>query len=227
MAFTEFSSKITKVENLTHDVKRFTFSTPHEFNFKAGQFMSIKCSEGEETRWRSYSVLNPPREKGFVQLCIKIIPGGFASSIFENAKVGDEFSIRGPFGHFVFDEEFEGEHIFIATGTGVTPFYSMIKEYVDKEKKMTLIFGVRKKENLFFHDEFLDISKKHPNFSYIPTLSRDDWSGKTGRVQKHIPQNIDGKIFYLCGLKEQLLETLDLLLSKGVPKEFIRKERYS
>lgn len=227
MTLTEFISKIEKIENLTQDVKRIIFSCPSNFSFKAGQYVSVKCAKHDETKWRSYSILNPPREKGVIHICIKIVPGGFASDIFESAKKGEDFILRGPIGHFIFDEEFKGEHIFIATGTGVTPFYSMIKEFADKGKNMTLIFGVRNKDNLFFHDEFQEIEKNHPNFKYIPTLSRDEWSGMTGRVQKHIPENINGKLFYACGLKEQVLETVELLLKRGVPKENIRKERYS
>ena len=105
----------------------------------------------------------------------------------------------------------------------------MLMEYVPKhpQKRCTLIFGVRSKEDLFLHQELQELAEKHLHFRYIPTLSRDAWEGSMGRVQAHLPENMQEKTFYICGLKEMVLETQALLISKGVAKEKIRVERYT
>jgi len=222
-----FNSKIIKKEALTEDVFKFTFSCPKEFEFKAGQFISIKVEQEDESKRRSYSILNSPNKKDVLELCIKIVQDGFASNIFNNSKIGESYEIKGPFGHFSFDKETDFEHWFIATGTGVTPFYSMLQENLDTKKRITLLFGAKTKKELLFHDEFERLEQTTSNFKYIPTLTREAWNGKTGRVQAHLPKDLSNKIFYLCGLKNLVIETEALLLERGVQKENIRKERYS
>ena len=154
MAIQEFEAKVIAKKYLTKDVIELSFSIPESFTFQAGQFVMLKVFQGEIYKFKSYSVLNPPSQKGKLDLCIKIVEGGFASEAFKVLQVGDSLTMRGIFGHFTFKEEsLSSGAWFIGTGTGVAPFYSMLKEYVPRMpgKKFRLIFGVRKKEDLFYH----------------------------------------------------------------------------
>lgn len=226
-----FTSKILKKEQLTTDVIKLSLERPEEFEFEAGQFISIKCKKDTDEKWRSYSILNEPSHKDSIDLCIKTDPNGFGSAFFLDVAQGDELEVKGPMGHFKLQVEAkEKEHIFLAAGTGVVPFYSMIKEFVTKNAnlKFTLYLGVRRKENLLFYDELKEIEQKYENFTFHQVLSREeDWEGLKGHVQDHLPKETDNKIFYICGLKELVLETEELLLNKGVDKDKIKKERYS
>ena len=225
---TIFTSELLKKELLTEDVILASFTIPNDFTFKAGQFVSIRINKDGESKLKSYSILNPPLQKGKLDLCIKLVVGGYASEVFEKMQKGDKFEFKGPFGHFVFDQETtNNEHFFIGAGTGVVPLYSIIKEHLSEDKKFTLLFGTRTQKNLLFNDEFKQMAKDNPNFVYIPTLSRENWEGKTGRVQEHLPEDLKNKTFYICGLKELVLETKDLLVSKGVDLKNIKFERYS
>jgi ferredoxin-NADP reductase len=221
-----FTSKLINKQQLTQDVILFSFEKPNDFTFKAGQFVILILPDGEGTKPRSYSIFSQP-SKDCLDLCIKIVDNGFASEIFKEMPINQELTIKGPFGHFVFDKETRNEHWFIGAGTGLAPLYSMIMENIQNEKKLTLISGFRKKENLLYHQELQNLEKSNLNFTYIPTLTKDQWEGKTGRVQKHLPENLENKTFYICGLKELVLETKELLLSKGVKQENIKFERYS
>src|SRR3989344_7087250 len=223
----KFQSTVTGVSYLTEDVMLISLTAPQEFSFEAGQFIILMITNQGVTKPRSYSVLNPPSEKGKIDLCMKLVHPGFASDIFAATKLNDEFTVKGPFGNFVFFPEME-EHWFICTGTGVVPFYSMIKQHLlaYPDKQFRLVWGLRYKKDIFFKKE-LDLWKKnHPNFDYILTLSRDDHE-YTGRVQQHLPKDLSGKTFYICGLKELVLETRELLEKKGVQKQNIKFERYS
>jgi len=224
-----FTAKIMTRDYLTKDVMRVTFSVPQNFIFEAGQFVNVKCDNNGEIKWKAYSIVNPPSHKDMLELIIKIMPEGFASEVFKNSAPGQRFEIKGPFGSFSFDKESSNtEHIFLGTGTGIAPFYSMIKEHLPKyqNKMFTLLFGVKTKEDLFLTTQFEILQKKFNNFSFNPVLSQDKWKGKTGHVQQHLPENLENKTFYLCGIKKFVLETEALLLEKGVSKENIRKERY-
>ncbi len=228
--FQSFTGTVVEKKNLTHDVLFLSLQVPEEFTFKAGQFVSIIMEKDGEKKNRSYSILSPPSKKGFLDLCVKVVPDGFASEIFDTCKKGDTFEIKGPLGFFNFAEKSEHkDHWFICTGTGITPFYSMIYEYLEKhpETQFTLLFGVRHERDLFFYEEFRELAKEHANFRFIPTLSGEKAIANFGRVQKFLPDDLSGKVFYICGLKDLVLETRQLLMDKGVNVKDVEVERYT
>ncbi len=214
---------------LAPEVIKLSLEISSEFTFTAGQFLTIKICKNQEFRLKSYSILNPPSQKGKLDFCIKLVSDGFASAVFEKCKIGDPFEITGPLGHFMFDEKTSNEHWFIGAGTGITPLYSIIKEYVRKspQTKFVLLFGAKTEKYLLFHEEFQEMAGAFPHFTYLPTLSRQNWEGKIGHVQEHLPENLQNKTFYICGLKELVLETKGLLIRKGVDPCNIRFERYT
>jgi ferredoxin-NADP reductase len=222
----ESTIKLVLKKNLTEDVILFSFSVPKDFTFEAGQYIMLKMINGIDSKWRAYSICSPPSQVEQIDLCVKIVVGGFASELFKKVEVGQEFLMKSVFGHFIFEQA--EESWFICAGTGIAPMYSMIKEHLLKlpHMKFVLLASFRCKTNLLFHDEFNELTK-YDNFEYYPTLTREKWEGRTGRVQEHLPEDCSGKTFYLCGLKELVLETKEVLLSKGVAKEKIKFERYS
>ena len=225
-----FQATVLENKKLTDDVIFLSLSAPKDFNFLAGQFVTVRIENSTEFRLKSYSVLNPPSEKGKIDLCIKIVDGGFASEILRKAQKGHSFQVKGPLGHFVFEEDDKSKEIWlIGGGTGVAPLYSMLKEHLPhhKNKRFVLIFSLKEKKDLFLHQEFQQLAKRYANFTYIPTLTREKWDGATGRVQEHLPANVENKTFYICGLKELVLETKEVLLKKGVALKHVKSERYS
>lgn len=228
MAIHTFTGKVTERAMLTDDVLFLKLEIPL-FSFRAGQFVTIKITRDGVTRLKSYSIFSSPSEKNTLHLCIKIVEGGFASEIFKKTVIGDEFELKGPFGHFVFDEtDSSKEQWFLGAGTGVAPLYSMIKEYLPRcpEKRFVLLFGVRTYQGLFYHTIFRQLEQTYSHFTYLPVLSREDWSGKKGHVQDHLPEDLRNKTFYICGLKELVLQTKELLVQRGVPPQLIKSERY-
>ena len=230
MSFTTFTAKLLKKEQLTNDVLQLSFSAPANFTFAAGQYLMLFVERNGEKKWKPYSILNPPSQQGKLDLCIKLVPGGLASEMFQEALLGQEFQARAPFGHFTFAEESQNpEHWFLCAGTGVTPFYSMLFEYVKNypQKKFVLLFSIRQKKGLFFFDAFKQLEKQQRNFSYMPALTQEKWGGKTGRVQTLLPKDLKNKTFYICGVKEFVLDVKDFLLEHGVAKDDLKMERYT
>ncbi|MCF7866856.1 FAD-dependent oxidoreductase [Candidatus Woesearchaeota archaeon] len=225
-----FSAGLITKEQLTSDVFRLTFTHPPNFTFKAGQFVQIKFEKDGESKWRSYSIVNPPSHNSMIEVIVKLIDGGFASEVIKESHHNQKYEIKGPFGNFIYDESDTSENIvMICTGTGVAPFYSMLKEHLSKQsnKNFRLLFGVRTMENFFLKDKFEIMEKRHNNFKFVPVLSRQEWEGKQGHVQNFIPKP-DGKTtYYICGLKDLVLDTEKLLMDNGVSESKIKKERYS
>ena len=194
-----------------------------EQTFIPGQFFTFFFQREGKKIPRSYSILGMEGKK--LTLCIKLVEQGVASEVFEAAKLGDEFSLRGPFGRFVYQEDENPNVFLIATDTGIVPFHAMLEQGEILKKNVTLLFGSRNQEEIYFREQYEELAKKD-NFTFLPTLTREEWDGLQGRVQKHLPEWAIFTTFYICGRKEMVLEVVDLLKKKGVADKHIHIERY-
>ncbi|MBI2665631.1 FAD-dependent oxidoreductase [Candidatus Woesearchaeota archaeon] len=223
-----FKSEVKEVRKLTDTTIFLSLTCPADFTFKAGQYVALTIVSATGSKPRLYSILNSPSDVGKLDLCIRLVENGYASEVFRNSKVGDTFMVKGPFGNMLFQDQ-EEEHWFIATGTGVVPFYSMLKEFLPRypQKKFKLFFGLRNKKDIFFEEDFKDWKQKYSHFDYLITLTREEmWNGPKGRVQQHLGVDFQGKMFYICGSPELVNDTKALLEWKHVPKENIKVEKY-
>jgi len=206
------------------------------FGFVPGQWLSLKHtkSDGEEIT-RAYSIASPPDENNRFALCLNRVQDGFMSNFLCDMKEGDEISAQGPFGDFILRPPMR-DTIFIATGTGIAPFRSMLHWLVadpsrHEDRQLWLLFGSRTEQDIYYHQEFLRLAEAHENFHYLPTLSRGvgDWQGLRGYVQQHVPGIVAGRTdmhAYICGLDKMIRANRDLLKSLGWDRKSIRYEKY-
>ena len=221
-----FNTEILEKKMITDDVVKLTIAVPSEFSYEPGQFVTFMIEKKGERKPRSYSILSSSEKK--VSFIIRLIEGGFAGGKFKECKVGDKFEVRGPLGHFTFDEISENkEHWFLGCGCGLAPLYSMIKANVKgSDKKFVLVVSYKNVKGLLMHEELKKMAEDNSNFVYLPTITREEWE-RTGRVQKHLPDNAKEKSFYICGLKELVVDVKQFLLDKEAKPEDIKFERYS
>lgn len=204
-----------------------TFKLDESLQYEPGQFMTFFLEKDGKKIPRSYSLATPSIGNDEISFGIKLIEGGLASTILSNSNIGDEFSLRGPFGEFVFDNNDQSQKIvFIATDTGVMPFYAML-QHININNPTQLIFGSREEDEILFRGYFEKLDTDNKLFTFSPTLTRQDWNGLTGRVQNHLPKDCSNTTFYICGNKEMVIETIKALEEKGVSKEKIKFERYN
>jgi len=224
-----FKTTIQKIEQIAPDVKHLVINTPQAFSFAPGQFVSIILSiNGEEIR-RPYSIASKPYPES-LELCIKILPQGKATPTINKLQVGDTLEMIGPMGHFILKESsYDKNLIFIATGTGITPFRSMAAHLLETgfKNKITLLVGYRYEEHALYEHEFTQLQKTYPHFSYQRILSRPTGNQEKGHVQKLVEKNLDLTAhYYICGLKEMVNQVKDLLLQKGIEQDQIFFEKY-
>ena len=134
----------------------FELDDPHQFKFAAGQSVSVQVSgEGER---RAYSVASTPEYDYKLELILDITPQGKGTTYFNNLQFGDKINFLGPQGNFVFQNKTEEKAInFIATGSGIAPFRSLIWDLlkIQQEKRpITLYWGMRHEDDLFLLDEW-------------------------------------------------------------------------
>lgn len=224
---------LVDTKQLTPDVRHFVFeaSEVETLHFLPGQFASLtQTIEGKEIT-RAYSFASAPGEGNRFELCLNHVPDGqFSEWLFE-LKPGGAVDMRLPMGTFTLHHP-EREAVFVATGTGIAPFRSMLKAHLSESSpEITLVFGTRYERGLLYRAEFEEMARSCPQFHFRPVLSRpgQEWRGLTGHVQAHLKgvvlerRSMD---VYLCGLKEMVNETRAMLKEMGFDRKQIFYEKY-
>ena len=192
-----------------------------DFQFLAGQYVDI-IRNGHK---RSYSISHSQYEGNQLKLFIRNYEGGlFSNYWFNEAKPNDLLRVEGPLGTFFYrHNEVCTDIVLLATGTGIAPIKAILEQLQASpellvNKKVWLLWGGRKKEDLFWKPDFT-----FAHFEYIPVLTReDDWQGAKGYVQEIASaQAISWPTaqVYACGSEAMIQSAQELLSKQGLKEE--------
>lgn len=214
---TKFNShKISKLTELSEG--KFILKFEMKFNFKAGQIVSIAIKD--KPKPRIYSLCCGENDSE-MQILFDLKNDGEVTPLLSKLSSGDEILISEPYGNYLADNQ--SPMWWIATGTGIAPFYSMMKSGYRAEK---LLHGARGTSNFFFANEFSTILGEN----YIQCNSLNDgetnFQGHVTDFIKQIERLPMHNKYYLCGRALMVVEVRDLLISKGVPFQNIVAEIY-
>lgn len=234
---------ITKVEEFSQDVKRYTLSTNSAKGteklayFSAGQYLSITLSIGEAILTRPYSISSSPSDalNGFYQITVKRVANGLATNyILDNWKVGDEVNASAPLGEFSYEPLRDAENVIgLAGGSGITPFLSLARaiESGDEVLRLTLLYGSRTKSDILFKDEFDRIASSSDRFNVVYVLSHEkDSDYESGfltaeLIKRYAPSDKPYSIF-MCG-PQGMYEYADSQIEQlGIRRKFVRRELF-
>ncbi|MDQ2863178.1 MAG: FAD-binding oxidoreductase [Bacteroidota bacterium] len=238
---------VIRIEDETYNTKRFFIKVNEleSFNFKPGQFVTLDLPihEQKNKRWRSYSIASWPDDSNVFELLIVLLAGGLGTTyLFNNVNVGSELTFRGAQGVFTLPDPIEKDLFFICTGTGIAPFRSMLN-YMQlhniSHKNLYLIFGVRTQNDLLYHEEMRELESKMQNFTYMPTLSREEWDGRKGYVHSLYEdicktnneaceslELLKPASFYLCGWKAMIDDARKKIVDLGYDRKAVHLELY-
>jgi len=206
---------ITNNEEISPGVHLISFA--RTFEFKPGQV--VKIGIDLEHPPRIYSICSGNQESQ-VSILFNIKEDGFLTPKMASMIPGDHILVSEPYGSFL------GTHQpawWIATGTGIAPFYSMFRSGLDENKR--LIHGASYLNQFYFEDD-LDWAMGE---NYIRCCSRESSCDVVpGRVSDYISglEDLPNVKYYLCGKALMVVEVRDLLIEKGVPYENILAEIY-
>ncbi|NMG73414.1 NADH:ubiquinone reductase (Na(+)-transporting) subunit F [Aromatoleum diolicum] len=206
----DFAGTVTRIETLTPTIKGvwIKLDDPEGMRFQAGQYINLQLPDGIGSR--AFSVASAPSDAGEIELNIRIVPGGQGTRyVHETLRVGDRAKIAGPYGRFFVKKSAQVPVVFMGGGSGLSSPRSMILDLLAEgfELPITLVYGQRTREELYYHKEFLALAEQHPNFRYVPALSHEpegsDWQGFRGFVHEaaknHFDNDFRGHKAYLCG----------------------------
>lgn len=209
--------EIILIRTLTEStfVLRFTRG---DIEFRAGQ--RILAGRAGEMDQRDYSIYSGENDD-FLEILVKEVSAGNVSLKLKQCKTGDLLQVNGPFGSFV-PETFDilsKRFIFIATGTGISPFHSIKRSCPGID--YTIIHGVRYSDEAYERNEY-------ESDRYILCTSREVTDGRKGRVTDFLSsfRVLPEMLFYLCGNGAMIYDVSHLLGRRGIPPENIRSEIY-
>lgn len=213
-------------------------------DFVPGQFIQVhfRYADGTPAK-RSYSLATihdhalGPGEA--VEIAVSYVPGGAATALFEGLPEGGHVEASGPFGRFcLMPGDRNARYLLIATGTGVTPYRSMLPQLrslmAERGVEVVLLQGARTPAELLYGDEFRAFADAHPEFRYVPCLSRElppdpHPDVRHGYVQQHLgafAPDAARDIAYLCGNPDMVDACFEALKEHGLPVPQIRREKY-
>lgn len=209
-------SKILEIRNLTESTYVLRLEKS-DFVFKAGQYLVLNVPG--DNKAREYSIYSA-EEAPYIDLLIKEVDKGEISRELKYLKVGTKVEITGPFGFFLLrdNEQNESKHFtFIATGTGIAPFHSIILS--NPRLNYEVIHGVR-------HGYEAYDSSDYPEDRYNLCTSREHGEYFFGRVTQYLKEKGIRKdsIYYICGNSGMVKDVTVLLEKNGIIAENIRTE---
>ncbi len=215
---------IYKIKNMsTYTVLKISHKTKNTFcirverpniSIRAGQCFNVGIPGMDINReYSMYSSADAP----FLEFLIRAVDGGMVSSSLQKLSSGDEVEVDGPYGEFCIPlDKLGAKFFFIGSGTGIAPFHSFVQTYANLD--FTVIHGIR------YSNEAYDF-EDYRGGKYIPCISKNE-SGKSQRVTDYIranpiPQN---SIIYLCGNRNMIIDSVQILLDQGIGGDQIISE---
>ena len=207
----DFTGTVTRIETLTPTIRGIWFRLDQPIHFQAGQYvnLNIPLPGGEGPASRPFSIASSPGNGREIELNIRIVPGGAGTAyLHQQVQIGDTMTLTGPYGRFFVRKSVVKPMVFMAGGSGLSSPRSMILDLLEEGcgLPITLVYGQRNRAELYYHEEFLALAERYPNFTYVPAISQPDdtpFKGETGFVHEVAERlfngRFDGMNAYLCG----------------------------
>ena len=206
---------LVDIEHLSKHTFRIRIDRP-DIDIISGQCFNIGLPDLQTNR--EYSIYSSANSK-YLDFLIRAVEGGRISSALQKLKPGDLIEVDGAYGEFCLKNPLKSDqkYLFIATGTGIAPFHSFIETWPNID--YTLLHGVRYGDECYHANAY----KKE---SYIPCISKPADGSKGARVTDYLsnnklPLNIQ---IYICGNRNMIVDTFEILHSQGVSSDNITTE---
>ena len=239
-----FTLKVKQIERLTPNAVAISLEIPRElsseFEFKAGQYITIRHQiEGEEVR-RAYSISSSTEDDG-ITIGVKKVEGGkFSVYANEELKEGDQLEVMPPEGRFVYEPSGKADHIAaFAAGSGITPIMSIVQSVLDSNENstMVLVYGNQNRVETMFFDKIKELTEKYTDrffiqYVYSRAHEADSLFGRiesstVNFIQKNRFKDRKFSAFYLCGPEPMIDAVRETLVNNQVTPEAIYTELFT
>lgn len=211
-----YKTKVAK--NIEVATNVFHLKLNKSFNFKPGQVIALGVNDTDEPRL--YSIASG-KDEHTINVLFDVMPTGQLTPALAKLKENDEVYISEPFGKFLCEHT---PAVWIATGTGIAPFISLVKSGINKN--ITLLHGSRTINGFYFQDEFTEkLGKNYLRFC-TGESAKGVIEGRLTRYLKGMNNPSPELKYYLCGSSQMIIDVREILLNKGVAYDKIVAEIY-
>lgn len=218
--------RVQKLEKAAEDVMIMYLKLPtnERLQFLAGQYIEFILKDGKR---RAFSLANAPHDDEFLELHLRLIPGGtFTEYAFSAMREKDILRFEGPLGTFRLHEDSAKPIVMVAGGTGFAPIKALVEHAIHSRitRPMALYWGAKNRAELYMPQLPERWAAEHSHISYVPVLSEpgpeDNWSGRTGFVHEAVladfPDLSDYQA-YVCGAPVMVEAALRDFTARGLP----------
>jgi 3-phenylpropionate/trans-cinnamate dioxygenase ferredoxin reductase subunit/benzoate/toluate 1,2-dioxygenase reductase subunit len=221
---------VTAVEQVASEIVRLELSVDERVVFEPGQYVRIQPRACDMSR--SYSMANVPGSDR-LEFYIRMVPGGAFSTWLTSAQAGDAVDISAPHGTFFLRHE-DRPRLFVAGGTGLAPFLSMLRAVVAApaapQPRTTVLIGARTPGHLIAMDELEQIRASLPGVTiHLAVEEGDGPAAHRGYPTDLIPQlqmDADTRV-YLCGPPPMVEAGRSAVESAGLSRQEVLCERFT
>ena len=240
--------KVSEVKNEIAEAVSVSFVVPVElkeaFNYKPGQFTTLKMVINGESVNRSYSFCSSPYHNEAITIAVKRVAGGKGSNfINDNFKPGVEVEVMEPMGNFhsPIDPANAKQYVLFAGGSGITPIIAILKSVLIKEPKssVVLFYGNRNQSSIIFKDKLEKLQIEYGGrlkIVHILDVPEAGWSGYSGFILKDLALkllrentnlNFQHTEFFICGPTPMMKQVEEALGALQIPKEKVHIEYFT
>lgn len=256
-----YALSVADVQRETPNAVTVHFSVPEDqkeaFDYKAGQYLTLRFEvDGQEER-RAYSMSSSPLEN-HLAVTVKEVEGGKVSTkINRSLKAGDQVEVMPPEGRFTIkpDPDQRRTFYFFGAGSGITPLMSLIKTILEEEPQSTvhLLYGNRDEEHIIFRETLAKLEQRYAGQLGVEHIlsqpkkeaakgigglfkkGKTTWTGAVGRIDgkavkrflEENPQRTREAYHFVCGPTGMMQTIENSLVELGTPKQSIKMEYFT
>jgi ferredoxin-NADP reductase len=223
----QFGTVAELVEETEH-AKSIVLDVPDWQGHRAGQHIDVRLTaeDGYQTE-RSYSIASAPEDARLEITVERIDDGEVSPYLTDELRPGDELELRGPVGgYFVWEAALGGPVLLVAGGSGVVPLRAILRHHraIESDVPVRLVYSARTQADLIYRAEL-------ESFDTVITLTREQWSGRTGRVDRQLLGEIGWRpgerpLAYVCGPTGFVEAVANALVEIGHDSGRIKTERF-
>jgi ring-1,2-phenylacetyl-CoA epoxidase subunit PaaE len=238
--------KIKDIRKETEDCVSIAFEVPSEltsdYQYLAGQYLTLKTMIDEEDVRRSYSLCSAPFENEWRVAIKQVEDGKFSTFANNNLNIGDSLEVMTPMGNFALksDENAKKSYALFAAGSGVTPILSIAKEVLKSEPNstITLFYGNKGFNDVIFREDLEELKNCNlTKLSIVHVFSRESLGNKLqkGRIDKAKTKDLYNAFLkhnaidetFICGPEQMILDVKAALEELGVDSKKVHFELFT
>jgi ring-1,2-phenylacetyl-CoA epoxidase subunit PaaE len=256
-----YDLKISKIQKETEDALSISFSIPEdlkkEFQYKQGQYLTLKFDLNGKEQRRAYSMSSSPLEKDLTVTVKRVQKGLVSTHMTTQLAVGTTVAVMPPQGRFFTPADVTNRknYYMIGAGSGITPLLSMIKTIVETEPQSVvyLLYSNRNEESIIFKQQLDELQTRYVNQLYVEHILSQpkreksgglfgvfskgtlNWQGKVGRISEDVlekwlqdaPKTHKQSEVFICGPDAMMKTAEKTMLGKGFDATNIHTEHFS